>query len=139
MMTKVAKFVLGCYILLMFKPVVPIIADIFAHTFNEQQHILLVHEVHGKFHIHQELANAGQQSEHEKSNEQKAGIEEYINETPLIFQIFLTSHLFGTYLTYIDYYPITHYRDAHYPPPQPVALNETSGAACRGSWFRASI
>ena len=40
--------------------------DVLAHTFWEQQHMLTVHEVNGKFHVHNELVQASHQSEKDK-------------------------------------------------------------------------
>ena len=126
MMGKMSRFVLVFYVLLMFKPVMPLLADMFAHTFNEQQHILLVHEVNGKFHIHQELGNASHQSDNEKSNEVKVEVEEYMNVLPEIFKVLLPALTVGKYLSYTDY-PISAHRDTHYPPPKYSAMSIISG------------
>jgi hypothetical protein len=133
LMHKFTKFVLVCYILLLFKPILPIISDAIAHTFYEKQHILLVHEVHGRFHIHQELANVSHQSDNEKSNELKYQSEEYLHVTSSLFKSFLYLNCVGTYLTYAYYCPIIPYRDTNYPPPKPMAQNKISGAICYGS------
>jgi hypothetical protein len=135
MMAKTAKFVLVCYILLMFKPVVPLLSDMIAHTFWEKQHLLLVHEVHGRFHIHQELANAGHQSDHEKSNESKAETEVYLNVAPTVLKVFLSALIHGSYLSFLSNYPVSNHRDASYPPPKHLTLNRVSAAACDGSCF----
>ncbi len=137
MMCKVAKFILGCYIILMFKPVMPLLSDMFQHTFNEKQHILLVHEVHGKFHIHQELANAGNQTEQQKSHELKVEVEQYFNIIPAIFKIVLGAYYQGNaYLSYAYHYPVIIYRDIHYPPPKSIAQNKISGAmSVNGNYF----
>ncbi|MBS1685814.1 MAG: hypothetical protein JSS76_13780 [Bacteroidetes bacterium] len=58
MMVKASKFILFFYILSVFRPVVPLVSDAIAHTFYEQQHIMQVHEVNGKFHIHDEIGKS---------------------------------------------------------------------------------
>lgn len=137
MMGKLARFVLVFYTLLMFKPVMPVWEDAFAHTFFLQQHMLQVHEVNGKFHIHQELASAGHLSDNEKPVEITVSIDEYFNIIPEVFKILLTSHTIGTYLSYAFHYPICTFSDIHYPPPQSGTLSMISGVTCDGNWFQA--
>jgi hypothetical protein len=118
MMGKVAKMVLFFYILSMFQPVMPVVMDVIAHTFYEQQHIMMVHEVHGKFHIHSELANSLHQSDKEKSNDLRYEVTEYVHVMPAIFKSQLHTLYTGSmYLSYSCFYPIT-YRDIDVPPPK---------------------
>ena len=132
---KLTKFLLICYILFLFKPALPLISDWVSHTFNEKQHMMLVHEVHGKFHIHQELGSAGHQSDNEKSNESKYQVEEYLHVASGIFNVLLHTEYQGSYVFYTFSYPISSYQDTHYPPPRLSAQNKISEAACHGSWF----
>jgi len=60
LLRKTSLVLLIAYALLLIRPAMPLFADAVAHTFCEQQHMLVVHEVHGKFHVHQEaVKNAG--------------------------------------------------------------------------------
>jgi hypothetical protein len=136
MKVKLVKFVLFLYVIFLFKPISPLISDWLSHTFNEQQHILMVHEVHGKFHIHQELAGTGQ-SDNEKSNELKFEVEEYLHVSPAIFKSVLYTSYHGCYLSYTLHSFISPYQDTNYPPPKSAPHNKISEAACDGSWFRA--
>jgi len=65
---NITWLVLVSYTLLMFRPVMPVVMDKLAHTFWEQQHMLVVHEVNGKFHVHNELVKATHQSEKDKQS-----------------------------------------------------------------------
>jgi hypothetical protein len=137
MMAKLAKFILFFYIFLMFKPVMPVFADTLAHIFWEHKHMIEVHEVHGKFHIHNDLAKAGHPADSERSNELKIQVEEYINVIPGIFKPVLSSQHLSSYLSYITPCTISLYTQVNYPPPKPATGNKISGAACYGSCFRA--
>jgi len=82
LMRKITWLVIISYTLLMFKPVMPIVMDVLAHTFWEQRHLMTVHEVHGKFHVHYELINASHQSDKDKSaTNNKFQAEEYLPVT----------------------------------------------------------
>jgi hypothetical protein len=137
MMFKTAKFVLVCYVLLMFKPSMPLLNDWIAHTFYEKQHLLMVHEVKGKFHIHQELAKAGDQAGQQKTHESKVEVQGYFNVLPTIFKAVLNEFNQGNaYLSYAYHYPITPYRNVHYPPPKCIAQDKVSEAMfIHGNYF----
>jgi len=139
MLYKAAKFLLVCYVMMMFKPAVPLIADAIAHTFYEQQHIMMVHEVQGKFHIHQELGKAAHQSDSEKSNEQKMETEQYVHVSPSIFKVTLDAQCCGNYLSFSNEIPFSPFRSIHYPPPRQAAQDKISGAICHGKLFRALV
>ncbi len=79
MMKRLTWLVLIAYSLLLVKPVVPIAMDVLAHTFWEQQHLLTVHEINGKFHLHNELVRSSHQSEKDKqSASSKVECEQYL-------------------------------------------------------------
>ena len=63
LMWQVSWVVLIAYTLLLFKPAVPVFADVIAHTFWEKQHLMTVHEVNGKFHVHYEVSKSSHQSD----------------------------------------------------------------------------
>ena len=100
MRVKVAKVLLFAYlVMILFKPVMPLVADMLAHTFWNETHMMQVHEVNGKFHIHSELASAGDYSTKEKPSQiLKFEIEEYVheiaNELTLYYNVFAVSEHF---------------------------------------------
>ncbi len=55
-MKKTAAYIfLFAYVVLLCKPITPIISDAFAHAFYYSQHMATVHYENGKMHVHQEL------------------------------------------------------------------------------------
>lgn len=54
------------YSTMMFKPLLPYITDVVAHTLFYQSHMATVHFENGKFHVHKEIIN-------ETKKEQQAG------------------------------------------------------------------
>ncbi|MBA3827472.1 MAG: hypothetical protein H0X33_00900 [Taibaiella sp.] len=118
-MRKLTYLILFSYTITMLKPVMPLIADAVAHTFWESKHILTVHEVHGKFHVHQELVQASHQSEKGKtSSSYKLEIAEYFEVTALItFKGFKHALLGNIFPSYSCYYPVS-YLDMEYRPPK---------------------
>ncbi|MBS1595252.1 MAG: hypothetical protein JST90_13130 [Bacteroidetes bacterium] len=77
MMGKLSKFILFFYVLSLLRPAVPMVADFVAHTFYEQEHIMMVHEVKGKFHIHDEIGKKLSHNEQEKGNITSVDMVEY--------------------------------------------------------------
>ena len=47
----------------MCKPVLPIVQDTIAHILWKADHLATVHEHHGEYHTHQEMATAAQEEE----------------------------------------------------------------------------
>lgn len=66
MMSKLSRFILFFYFISLLRPAVPMVADFVAHTFYEQEHIMMVHEVQGQFHIHDEIGKNLSHSDQEK-------------------------------------------------------------------------
>jgi len=114
---KVTWLVMISYTLLMFKPVMPVIIDVLAHTFWEQQHMLVVHEVNGKFHLHNELVNASHQSDKHSQNG-KAETQEYMPVAAKQFLLPATKLTYRTinYLIFSCYYPFPAIDIALLPP-----------------------
>ncbi len=50
------SILLMCYTIVMFKPVLPFIADCISHAFFYTQHMATVHYENGKYHVHYEAA-----------------------------------------------------------------------------------
>lgn len=58
-MKKIAAYyLLLLYILATLKPVLPIVNDMLAHTFNETEHLATVHQHFGILHLHHDLKEA---------------------------------------------------------------------------------
>lgn len=53
---------LAIYAMIMIKPVMPSIADTFAHTLNYANHIATVHYEDGKYHVHHEYIEAAKKN-----------------------------------------------------------------------------
>lgn len=101
------------------KPVLPVIADVLAHSFWEANHIESVHHTHGANHLHIEIAKA---ENHEESGQ---------NNTALKFSEPLALHL-AAIITYNfsrnaagePYLPASSSRlyntqlESNYPPPK---------------------
>jgi len=119
LINDITLLVMFSYSLLILNPVIPIFADILAHTFWEKEHLLTVHKFHGKLHVHFELANADKQSAKDKSQgNTKSGTE---NFTHLIYYIsynFLSQYFIKiSYRPYVFSYPIN-FSDCNYRPPR---------------------
>ena len=67
--------VLLSYILFIFSPVMPYLADAMAHTFWEKEHLAAEHAIYGKDHVVLEIAKAAKQSD-KASSSIKQGAEE---------------------------------------------------------------
>ena len=117
MMGKAAKALLFFYVLSMFQFAVPILSDMIAHTFWEQRHILTVHEVDGKFHMHQELAKSIHQSDKQQSQENKCEIPQYIAAKLFVLNDLSHHSFISIYRIYSFYYPDLR-QDIDSPPPQ---------------------
>lgn len=90
LMRKVAWAILFAYSLMLLKPAVPVFADVVAHTFWEQQHMLTVHEVHGKFHVHYESIKVSGQGGQQKHNGNiKAETEDQLYVLPALAQHYI--------------------------------------------------
>ncbi len=67
----VSLIVLFAYSLLTFNTSIPVIADAFAHTFFEKQHLAHEHKLNGKNHVQNEISKtekeAGQSKSHSKT------------------------------------------------------------------------
>ena len=46
----------------MCKPIIPLVQDLWAHTFYEQEHIATVHHQNGQNHVHYEVAKAANEN-----------------------------------------------------------------------------
>ena len=114
---KLTWLLLVCYSLMLVKPVIPVIADVIAHTINEQQHMMTVHEVNGKFHVHYERKSADGADKTKPVTTAKyqqeecvvAGVQQVIVAAPALYH---AMH----YGTYLCYYPATGSNEEYIPP-----------------------
>jgi hypothetical protein len=115
----VACLVLFSYSLLIFNAFIPIAADVVAHTFWEKEHLLTVHQVNGKFHVHIQIVNAAKQAGTDKSSGNlKFGSEDYSHVLFTADNSFSHTHFINQpYATYTSTYPVS-YPDMDYPPPR---------------------
>ncbi len=118
LINDLACMVLFSYTLFIFSPLVPIFADIIAHTFWEKEHLMAEHKLMGKNHIYLQLLKSAKQSEKDKSSSNpKTGSEEYISVTLATNTFVLKRHfIILSYPAFLFYSPIA-YPDVHCPPP----------------------
>ena len=62
MRSTVAYYLLLVYALMLLKPIVPIVADTFSHTFGESIHLSTVHMVYGADHAEKEVSTENNKS-----------------------------------------------------------------------------
>jgi hypothetical protein len=63
MKRQVAILLLCCYALALFRPLTSCVSDLLAHTFWHSEHVATVHFENGKYHLHVELREAGDEQE----------------------------------------------------------------------------
>lgn len=116
---ELAKVTLFSYILLVFNPVIPVVGDQLAHAFWEKYHLLTVHEVNGRFHVHTEMAKAGTQSQRDKAlANARSVVDGYAHLVSSISFDFSNNYfLKGGYSSYTISCLLT-CPDSHYPPPK---------------------
>jgi hypothetical protein len=118
LMKRIAWLILICYSITLLKPALPVFADVLAHTFWEQQHLMTVHEEHGKFHIHYEVEQTQQNSKGKSAGNYKYTSDETITVTG---ELSLVPPVTGfgkrIYRDHMCHYPVHfHYND--YIPPR---------------------
>ncbi|MEP6584561.1 MAG: hypothetical protein ABJA90_09855 [Ginsengibacter sp.] len=63
----IAYYLMLLYVTVMLKPLIPIIADAFSHTFSETIHVETIHAKYGINHLEKELAASGNDSSNNKN------------------------------------------------------------------------
>jgi len=115
-MSGMVRLTLFFYVLFVFNPVMPIIADKIAHTFWEEYHLIVVHGIYGNAHVHSELDKAAKQADKDKSP--KSGSEEYTHILTITIYNFSTYYSINRpYATYKCNFPVS-YPDTFYQPPK---------------------
>ncbi len=64
-----AYYLMLLYITIMLKPLIPLIADVWEHDFNEIEHLLLVHGDYGNHHLQKEIADSTSNDDHHKNTD----------------------------------------------------------------------
>jgi len=102
LMRDFSRFTLVAYILLVFNPVMPLIADKMAHTFWLEYHLISVHHVYGKAHVKSELAGNAKKVDKDKSaNNCKTASDEFSHVITHITYSFSTDYFISkTYPSY---------------------------------------
>jgi hypothetical protein len=119
LMKRISYLLLFAYSLVIIKPVVPVFADVIAHVFYEKEHVI-VHEVHGQFHVHYEVANALGKTNRDKHSATITGdTEESLYILPDLPSFNVSSFLFAS----ISYPSLLcnlsrSFPYVHYPPPK---------------------
>jgi hypothetical protein len=118
LMKKLAWLIIASYTLLLLQPVMPVLMDVIAHTFWEQQHILTVHEEHGKFHVHQEMVKAGSHNHKHLVESNKYEVIAYlaapIVTSAIVEHFYVERKIYSCYLCNYLYRP----ECKDYPPPK---------------------
>jgi hypothetical protein len=120
LMRDVASLLLVAYVLLILNPVMPVIVDAAAHTFWEKQHLLTIHNVNGKYHVHFELLKNDRQTDNKVPGNLKTGIEDYIHAIFNISYSFVNKS-YSIKQSYPPFNCLAHSRllmDIDYPPPR---------------------
>jgi hypothetical protein len=106
------------YSIIVLKPMLPAVADTFAHIFWYSEHMATVHYEHGKYHVHLENINAARKDAPEKHNSLRA--DEPVNVHLQITEVFNFTAFAAAPNTFIttttalaDSFP-----NSHYPPPR---------------------
>ncbi|HEY2584042.1 MAG TPA: hypothetical protein VGI43_19695 [Mucilaginibacter sp.] len=119
LLKDLASLTLFSYILFVFNPVMPVIADKMAHSLWLEYHMVTVHHVYGSKHILHELSDNAKQSDNNKSSGSvKTNADDYVHVIPQVTFDFLSANF--TIKSYPHYHmnsPIA-YSNIHYQPPK---------------------
>lgn len=115
----VAYLTLLSYFLLIFNPVMPIIADKMAHTFWEEYHLITVHGVYGTGHVKAELDKSEKQTDKEKApGSNQADSESYVHLLASTTIDFSSYHYITTLYPSHNFHIPASYPDIDYLPPE---------------------
>ena len=119
LMRDLARLTLFAYLLLIFNPVMPLIADKMAHTFWLQYHMVTVHHIYGDAHVDKELTDNAKQAGNDRSaGNIKSASDDYTHIVPAATYSFSATNFISIpYSAYIINHPIA-YPGAHYQPPK---------------------
>ncbi len=63
-----AYYLMLIYLTVMFKPLIPVISDMYSHTFSEAIHLATIHAVYGTHHLEKALATTGESDSKDPKN-----------------------------------------------------------------------
>jgi hypothetical protein len=119
-MRDMSYFVLFSYAFFIVAPVIPLVADLVAHTFWEKEHLSTAHHLYGRNHVGIEMQKAEKQTNKETTNNnQKAGLDDLVHRPEYIATFYLKpiAALKQTYSMFHFSLPVS-YPDIDYPPPR---------------------
>ena len=117
----VLSILLMCYTIVMFKPVLPFIADFISHAFFYTQHMATVHYENGKYHVHYEAAknikeDATGKTASSSSSKKDTAPTEYFS--PTIFADFIIYYFSNTHSFTNAPSLMSGITNNNYPPPR---------------------
>jgi len=120
LMQDLSYVVLFSYTFFILAPVMPLVADLVAHTFWEKDHLSTAHHLYGNNHVSREVQKAENQTGKETgSNGQKAGMDDLVHrpESNLIYDLKPSIALTQTFIIFNASCAVA-YPDIDYPPPR---------------------
>ena len=118
MKKEIATLLLLCYALVLFKPVLPVVADAFAHVFMEERHTATVHFENGRYHLHLEVKAASENLPEQKNTTAQAG-ETNVFHLKTNTEITIPEATIGAIITLpgVNVKPVAAYKEVPAPPP----------------------
>ncbi len=102
----------------MFQPVIPVVRDMYAHTFGEAIHLATIHAKYGGSHLEKALATTGETSRKDQKNADSGDTYMIYIGTPANNFDCLLNRVEVTY-PYIKYYELpTTFLSIPVPPPE---------------------
>jgi hypothetical protein len=118
-MNDLARLTLFSYVMLVFNPVVPLLADKMAHTFWLEYHLVTVHHVYGSSHVHMEMADNAKQADKDKSpGAGKSAQDDFFHIIPCTTYSFTAGYFINKYYCLHKINAPLPYPDIHYQPPK---------------------
>lgn len=115
-----AYYLLLLYITVMCKPIIPLVQDIWAHTFYEQEHIATVHHQNGQNHVHYEVKKANEDKNGDKSSKAKSSDSDTSFHFNLVSKLVFNTNkptLVQTDFDQLNILPVV-FTDINLPPPK---------------------
>lgn len=104
----------------MFKPVLPVLYDKVAHLCWEYEHLQVVHQHNGIYHVDQDLRDMSDKNEKESTNgSYKFEVSDYLHviSSNTIYDFAMALTVKKNFPLSSIYFPIAH-RETDYPPPK---------------------
>lgn len=112
-----AYYLVLIYITIIFKPLIPVISDVYSHTFGEAIHLSTVHARYGSNHLDKALAKAGDNTKEQRNSSLAKAAMVHINASAYIY-IFHADKILPRYFltTFEKLYTI--FLSTFSPPPK---------------------